>query len=159
MAKRREFLGLSLVALAGCTTTQISDNSGEENNESATNTPTDTSETPTEGSETPTEGPETKTPPPVAGKSAEDISLENEQDERIEGIINVETSEDERQLKFDLPVGQDKEWEEIPLMEEPATITTETGSLRGEYDWSGSEEKSLFITVRNDEIEYDIFIV
>lgn len=159
MAKRRGFLGLSLAALAGCTTTQISGNSGRENNESATNTPTDTSETPTEGSETPTEEPETETPPPVAGKSAEDISLENEQDKRVEGVINVETGENERQLEFDLPVGQDTSWEEVPLMEESATITTETGSLRGEYDWPGSQEKSLFIAIRDDEIEYDIFTV
>ena len=102
---------------------------------------------------TPTGGRNTESPPPT-DSSLEDLTVRNRQEESITGSIVVRTSDDEKQFNFELEGFDRTSWEEVSIMRNRATVVTEIGDQRKEYDWSGSREASLVVTIRENEIEY-----
>ena len=146
MRKRRNFIYLLVAALSGCTALRNGDEeegTGAAEKEERTETPTGTS----------TKKRNTESPP-LTDSSLEDLKVRNRQKESITGSIVIETSDSRKQFNFELEEFDQTSWEDVPIMQNQATVVTEIGDRQKEHDWFGSRETSLVITIREDKIEY-----
>ena len=150
MRSRRDFTYLLVAALSGCTALR---NEGEEERaetaekDRRTGTPTGTST-----------GERNTEPPPPTDSSLEDLTVRNRQSKPATGSIVIETSDNGKQFNFELEGSNRTSWEDVPIMQNQATVVTEIGDRRKEHDWYGSREASLIVTIREDEIEYQRII-
>ena len=147
---RRKFTCLLVAALSGCTALR---SEGEEG-KAGTAEKDERTETPTG---TPNRKRNTESPPPT-DSSLEDLKVRNRRNESITGSIVIEISDSEEQFNFELEGLDQTSWEDVPIMQNQATVVTEIGDRRKEHVWSGSREASLIVTIREDEIEYQRII-
>lgn len=147
MAKRREVIGVITLALGGCAT-RPGDDGAEADTDPGNNTATPT----------PTEVGETRTPPPTDTEALEDLAINNRRAELVTGTITIDTNDESEILEFELKNQEDKVWEQVPVLRSDAEIIIEINGESETYEWAGSRESSLVITLEEEEIRFERMI-